>query len=488
MEVKEEIGKLTLHTVVTNQYANREEMMDGRKHLVVPVVMMVEGVHSGSGGPMLHQGSELARNLESWNGIPVTISHPKEGESNISANEPTVLDRSAVGRIFHTHYDDRLRAEAWIDLAKITEKSPTALAYIRSGRPLEVSVGVFNDTEFTEGEWNGETYESIASNYRPDHLALLPGERGACSWEDGCGIRANQEGGNMPEDLLTVFKDLNAKGYAVSPITNEQGYRELTELLQTKLNALDNDERVYYLQEVYSDYFIYAVHARERGETTLFKRGYSMTNNEVTWDEAPVEVRKKIEYVTMSQGMVRARVNINKKGGNMSKEGNLCCEAKVDALIANESTRWEASDKEWLLTLGEEVIEKMSPMEPEKVGDPTPTVNKAEVIDEFKTGLTTIEDYTALMPEEMKVQVAGGVKLYKEHREALVQGIIDNTAEGIWKKETLEAMNDETLESVSKSVNVADYSGQGIQTNRSNGEFEEKLLPVGVGDKRKEEK
>jgi len=172
----------------------------------------------------------------------------------------------------------------------------------------------------------------------------------------------------------------------------------------------------------------------------------------------------------------------------MSKEGNLCCEAKVDALIANESTRWEASDKEWLLTLGEEVIEKMSPMEPEKVGDPTPTVNKAEVIDEFKTGLTTIEDYTALMPEEMKVQVAGGVKLYKEHREALVQGIIDNTAEGIWKKETLEAMNDETLESVSKSVNVADYSGQGIQTNRSNGEFEEKLLPVGVGDKRKEEK
>jgi len=44
-----------------------------------------------------------------------------------------------------------------------------------------------------EGVWNEEEYHSIVRNYRPDHLALLPGAIGACSWEDGCGIRANKD-------------------------------------------------------------------------------------------------------------------------------------------------------------------------------------------------------------------------------------------------------------------------------------------------------
>jgi len=491
MEVELELREIITHSVATNQYNIREDTREGKKYLVVPVVMMVEGVHHGNHGAILHQGSELARFTEAWNGRPVTIYHPQKDGQNVSANSPELLEQYAVGEVFNTHYDNGLRAEAWIDLDKISQRSPTALAYIRSGRPLEVSVGVFNDTEEAQegAEWNGETYESIASNYRPDHLALLPGEKGACSWEDGCGIRANQEGGNMTKDLIQVFKDLNLKGYAVSPITNEQGYRELTELLQAKLNALDNDERMYYLQEVYSDHFVYAVHSRERGDTTLFKRGYTMTSNEITWDEAPVEVIKKTEYVTMSSGIIRTDVNVNKnKGGKMSKEGTLCCEAKVDALIANKQTQWAADDREWLLTQEESVIDKLIPLEPEKpVEAPVVQVNKAEVIDEFKAGLKTIEDYTALMPAEMKATIDGGVKLYNEQREALVKGIMNNTAKDVWTKESLEAMEDVTLESIYKSINVADYSGQGIAANRAV-DGEEKLLPVGVGDTRKEEK
>ena len=484
MEVNTELQELVLHSVTANRYNIREETMDGKKHLVVPVVMMVEGVHSGSHGAILHQGAELARFTEAWNGIPVTISHPTQDGENVSANSPTVLDQSAVGRIFNAYYDNGLKAEAWIDLEKITSRSPTALAYIRSGRPLEVSVGVFNDTEFTEGEWNGETYEAIASNYRPDHLALLPGERGACSWEDGCGIRANKEGGIMPDDLFQVLKDLNQKGYAVSPIVNEQGYRELTGLLQTKLNAMDNDERVYYLEEVYADHFIYSVHSRGPGGITLFKRGYSLTNNEVAWDETPVEVRKTVDYVTMS-GMIRTKASINKqKGGTMSTNGSPCCEAKVDALIANAQTHWTAEDREWLLTQESTVIEKLSPKEAPKVAPIE--VNAEEVLDTFKATLVTVEDYTSLMPAEMKATIEGGVKLYKEHRETLVKGVIANTEAGVWDEATLNAMNDKTLESVFKSVNVTDYSGQGPVVNKNGIESEEKLLPVWVGDQRKE--
>ena len=74
------------------------------------------------------------------------------------------------------------------------------------------------------------------------------------------------------------------------------------------------------------------------------------------------------------------------------------------------------------------VIEKLSPMElkPEEI-----QANSEEVITTFKSTLKTIEDYTALMPEEMKAQVEAGVAAYAAKREALVQSILDNT-EDVW--------------------------------------------------------
>jgi len=210
------------YKILTQNYQIREETYQGRSYLVVPVVMMKEGVHNGSQGPILHQEEELRQFTVAWNGIPVTIHHPEEDGHNVSANSPRVMERYAVGQIFNTHYNDGLRAEAWIDLQKIEgiPDGPLALSYIRAGRPLDVSVGVFNESISNEGDWNGETYEAIARGYRPDHLALLPGEQGACSWADGCGIRANKKGGNV-EDLKKSFKTLSEKGYAVSLISNE---------------------------------------------------------------------------------------------------------------------------------------------------------------------------------------------------------------------------------------------------------------------------
>ena len=477
------------YVVQVNNYQVREASLEGRKHIVVPVIMMKEGVHNGSHGPIYHQPSELSKYTEAWNGIPVTISHPSNDEGqNISANSPEVLEDSTVGRIFNTYYDDGLRAEAWLDKEKLQEVSPEAYGYIMQGRPLDVSVGVFSDTDPTEGEWNGETYESIAVNYRPDHLALLPGEQGACSWADGCGIRNNQEGGSM-DDLFKTFKELNQKGYVVSPIVNEQGYRELTQSLQAKLDEMDTNSRQYYLQEVYADYFVYSVHSTEGGQT-LYKRGYTVQENGVVefGEDSPVEVRRKVNYVTMQ--MVRTNVN-NKEGGQQmstSKEG-LCCEAKVEELIANEATPWTADHKDMLMALGEDAINDLFPKAPKAEPKAEPQVNKDEVVKEFKDGLKTIEDYTALMPEEMKAQVDSGVTLYKEHRASLVKGIMDNTKDN-FSKEQLEAMEDATLESIFKSVKPVDYSAQSGSSIQDNGEEDDDILfppAVYAGEKTKED-
>ena len=103
------------HRRVLAQYETRTEMLNGAEHLVVPVVMMVEGVHSGSHGPIFHSIDELGRFTESWNGIPVTVNHREDAEGHfISANSPEVLERS-VGRIFNTCVEgDKLKSEAWL--------------------------------------------------------------------------------------------------------------------------------------------------------------------------------------------------------------------------------------------------------------------------------------------------------------------------------------------------------------------------------------
>ena len=437
--------------------------MDGKKHLVVPVVMMVEGVHSGSLGPMLHTAEELAKWTEAWNGIPVTISHPTAEGINVSANSPEVLDSSSVGRIFNTYYKDGLRAEAWIDYEKISAKSEDALTSIEKMAPLEISVGVFSDSDDTEGEWNGETYESIATNYRPDHLALLPGEQGACSWADGCGIRVNQKGGADVKDKFKTFQELSQQGLVVSLLFNEMGYREIQQALSAKLQDLNAEGMYHYIEEVFDDYIVYS-RWEESGGETLYKQGYTMDDNSnIEFNGNVSEVRKKVEYVTNKMRRTK-QVNNKNEGGKMSNSKPLCPEAKVDALIANKQTHWQQLDREWLLEQDEGTIAKMSPMVPDVVELTTEEIqaNKEAVINDYKASKKTIEDYTADMPEEMKAEVEGGVKLYIEHRAALVKSIMDNTADGIWEEDALKAMDDKTLEKVSKSIKQpADYSGMG---------------------------
>ena len=172
---------------ISSEYQIQERQHLGKKHLVVPVTMMVEGVHNGSHGPLLHTIAEMGKFPESWNGIPIVVNHPEVDGMNVSANDPEIIDSHTVGRVYKTHVDgSRLKAEAWLDEEKLGQVCPTTLARVKKKDPIEVSVGVFSDDEDVSGEWNGETYESIARNHRPDHLALLPGGVGACSLADGC--------------------------------------------------------------------------------------------------------------------------------------------------------------------------------------------------------------------------------------------------------------------------------------------------------------
>lgn len=200
-------------TGATTRYA----LLDGRKHLVVPVVALVAGVVNG----FLVEPEELRKFADAWNGRPLPVRHPQAGDEYISANSPEIIERQVVGQFFNARIavGDRLAGELWLDIAKCEALGGDALAVLHRlerGQPIEVSTAYFCDIDPIAGNHNGQSYTGIQRNLRPDHLALLPDEVGACSWKDGCGApRVNSEqpttGCNCnQEDHMEVDKDTQA--------------------------------------------------------------------------------------------------------------------------------------------------------------------------------------------------------------------------------------------------------------------------------------
>jgi hypothetical protein len=203
----------------------RREKMEGRDHVVVPMVMMVEGVLNGSAGPLLYPADEMAKTPAVWNYKPVVVYHPTMNGRGISACEPTVIDTQKIGVIMNTKFipgkgdqPAKLKAEAWIESDKARRVDNRVVDAIESNTMMELSTGLFTDNEVTSGDFNGAPYTHIARNYRPDHLAVLPDQIGACSMEDGAGflrLNSSQVQGLSPEAKEAYSKFL-------SLLTNQQ--------------------------------------------------------------------------------------------------------------------------------------------------------------------------------------------------------------------------------------------------------------------------
>ena len=103
-------------------------------------------------------------------------------------------------------------------------KRPALFADLAAGRKIELSTGLFTDNEPARpgATHNGRAYGHVARAHRPDHLAILPDRRGACSVDDGCGVNNCDCAG---PDYAALFRDLeflangSAEEYEVLPPT-----------------------------------------------------------------------------------------------------------------------------------------------------------------------------------------------------------------------------------------------------------------------------
>jgi hypothetical protein len=464
-------------------YTPRFEDLNGRPQIIVPVIMMKEGVHYGSAGPVFHPAEELSKFTGAWNGIPVVIQHPSTDVSPTgTANIPQYCDQ-IVGKVFNTTWDGGLRAEAWFDAQALEQVSPDTMALLKAGQPIDVSVGVFTDDEPSPGEWNGETYSAVSRNHRPDHLAILPGADGACSWADGCGVRTNKKGDGMKKkEGITAEAIVTSMAPSVREKINlnEDGILKIVNALRDKLNAMDTDSRYHYLEEVFADSFIYNVIGNRIDE--YYRRSYLVAaDGTVEIGADPVLVRKKVDYEDVKQ-------NINAEEGDTGmtqKNEKPCCKEKVALLVG--SGAFPETDHDALAGLPESVIDGIVALA-DKATAPAAGVqaNAQQLTPEaavqvLKDQIKTPEQFISLAPPEFRAALEHGTRLYKQHRSDLEAQVLTGCG-GAYTPEEVHGLSDAELERTMRVIAAARpatytvMAAGGVQSNGG----PEPLLPAGV--------
>lgn len=316
----------------------QKKEMNGKQYLVAPMSLISPGVLNGSKGPLYYPPDEIMKSVDAWNGVPIVVYHPTMEGSALSARDPEVLNNQGIGFVFHTRYDKKLVAEGWFDIEAMERIDNRVLDSLNSGTEIELSTGLFTENEKAmEGAVtdNGKTYEFIARNYRPDHLAILPDQIGACSISDGCGVLVNQE---KEQEVWTYQTEDHTFNVHFDPVENEVSHSDLHEMLTRELKSrFKQDEPSAWISEVFDKYIVYW-----QGDE-LFKLGYSKTKNEVTLSsESPEKVVKETSFVTVAN---------KKEISDMAKE-------QIDQLIENCSC-WTEEDREILNNMPEEKIESL---------------------------------------------------------------------------------------------------------------------------------
>lgn len=185
----EHCGERHLHLLGATGLA-RTVIEKGKEWLVVPVVALMEGVIHAVNAmtPEFVPLATLQKAAASWNGKPVTLGHPKRNGKQCSANSSDILEAHGIGEIRNSRVDGvKLLQEAWIEKVRAQKLHPEMFAHLEANKTEEVSVGAFVVTDGKASAYNGKDYQASWIEAAGDHLAFLPGGRGACSVEMGCG-------------------------------------------------------------------------------------------------------------------------------------------------------------------------------------------------------------------------------------------------------------------------------------------------------------
>lgn len=446
----------------------RNETLEGRPYLAVPMVMIKEGVLNGSDGPILYTSEELAKVPQVWNTKPVVVQHPTLNGKSLSACDPDVLEKYRVGMIMNTSWDgQRLKAEAWLEPSRLEAVDSRVLNAVQKGEMMEVSTGLFSEIEPNPGVFKGRHYKGVVRNLRPDHLAILPDSIGACSIADGAGLMRNSR-----KEMELI---LNSFGI------NRDAAHDKVRLLLRNAASAELGESFDFIENVFDTTFVY------KTNEGLWQRNYSLQGGKAVLEGFPIRVEKKVTYVALAN---------NKEQGKKKMENTI----KTKRAIVDELTPLgvrKEEDKEFLEGLGEEQLTKN--MQTAKTAVVTPSIppteeKKEEIVEEVKQVDNTEQvkapsDYLKALPAEIREVLNEALSTQAEQKAKLVESIVANK-KNILSKEQLTTLKMTELKAMAALAQEepkakTSYAGLGPVGNVQNEVVEEPLLAPTMNFERK---
>lgn len=427
---------------IFNRGKVRRETLNGVEYLVAPMTMIVPGILNGSNGPILYTENENHKSVDAWNGMPITLYHPTEGDVPVSARNPKILNKQGIGFVFGASVvNGSLKAEAWIDVAKTTALNGSVVNRMLDGEAVELSTGLKVELEQTN---NSDDYKFIARNYAPDHLAILPDQVGACSLKDGCGLMVNK--------CKCVGTCENCK-----KILNEQSLSETEKKAYRAISERFGDQA--YTISVFPSRIIYSVNEE------MFEIGYSKTEDEVVLSsEEPQKVKRIVDFVPIANEEIKTQM--------ANKE-------LVAQVIANCSC-WSEKDAEVLNGLADEKLQGFLDAEKQATENQLLVANlqkqqteneETEVQDDTEsTPDTSVETQNAKsrdqqlaeLPPVLRSVVENALRVENKARQELIEQITANL-EGEAKTKVANRLQNKDLEELEDLVVLAE--NKQVQTN-----------------------
>ena len=427
----------------------KRETFDDVEHLVVPVIAAQEMVMNG----LFYPAAEFKDWVSTWNGVPVPVRHPQVNGVLVSAKSPRIHEQNNIGWFYNVEFtkDNKLKGEIWLNLDKVEKlKHMDIVEKFEKGEIVEVSTALFSNIEDKKGTFNGVPYDGIVRHIRPDHLALLPDEIGACSIEDGCGAMKNNCECEEPKTIVDKFnKALRLVGDKLGLSVNKDSFDEIRSKLMKALqiDRIDDDKMEYvYIVDIFENEYIYGTETK--GVNTLYKRSYIIQDDKAVLGDDTQEVVRKTTYTPIIKSN-----GANKKGDESMDKSEL-----VQSIIDNESTSFTIEDKENLEALEVNVLEKMQPVVNETAtGEQEPEEEKT-TSQKVNSLLEGVED------SEVKEFLSNAVSKHNTEKTNLISDIVKNSE---FTTEELEAMHFNQIEKLAESLKKPDYSGRSVSNVNS---------------------
>ena len=259
--------RVNLQAVVNKADIRREEW-NGREYIVIPSYSLPANVVMNN---ILYPAEEIDRSYQTLEDTPAPLGHPMLDGEYISARHPVAINDYHVGASNRNveKRGNRIYLEKWLspEVASRTEDGRKLLSAIAAGEPIHTSTGVF--MRQVPARDNEDGYEWVAADMVFDHDAILLGEIGAATPEQGVGMMVNTHQARMlTANLGERILDRENSAWRDNVISEALRKRFGRPDSWVCLSAYDDRRVIYSTPEgsFYIDYLILDGRARLEGE------------------------------------------------------------------------------------------------------------------------------------------------------------------------------------------------------------------------------